>query len=98
MTRILTANRLNDGAVVYLDRSGEWTRDLDRAAGAADEPAAGALLAAGERAVAQRLVVAPYLIEVETGKDGLRPLRYRERLRALGPSVAAGPPADAAGG
>ncbi len=85
--QVLTANRLRDGAVVYLSAEGEWVREIDRAAVADDEAAAAALTAAGEGAVAGRRVVAPYLIEVETASGGLKPGRYRERLRAEGPSI-----------
>ena len=83
----ITANRLVDGAVVYLSAEGAWVPSIASAALAESEDAAAGLAAAGERAVAERAVVAPYLIELERGPDGIRPKRYREQLRALGPSV-----------
>jgi hypothetical protein len=89
----ITANRLIDGAVVYLSADGAWVPSIASAALAEGEDAAASLAAAGERAVAERVVVAPYLIELERGPDGIRPTRYREQLRALGPSVPFGRPA-----
>ena len=89
----ITSNRLIDGAVVYLSAEGAWVPSIASAALAESEDAAAGLTAAGERAVAERVVVAPYLIELERGPDGIRPTRYREQLRALGPSMPFGRPA-----
>lgn len=44
-------------------------------------------MAMAERAVADRLVVTPYLIAVEHGPAGLRASHIKERIRALGPTV-----------
>ena len=82
--QVLTGNRLSDGATVYLTVAGEWTRKIGRAVVAENEAAAAALAESGERAVCERRVVAPYLIEVERVAGDLRPSRYRERLRADG--------------
>jgi hypothetical protein len=87
MTQVITANRLFDGAVVYLSSEGEWVQRIGAAAVADDESAAAALLAAGERAAQEQRVVAPYLIEIERSAHGIRPKRYREQLRAFGPSI-----------
>ena len=88
--KALTANRLNDGAVVYLSAEGVWVRSIASAVVVEGEEMAGQLMSEGDRAVAQGAVVAPYLIEIEPGPDGIRPKRYRERLRAFGPSVPVG--------
>jgi hypothetical protein len=88
--QVITANRLFDGAVVYLSPQGEWVPRIEAAAVADDESAVAALSAAGERAVQEQAVVAPYLIEVERSAQGIRPKRYREQLRASGPSIAYG--------
>jgi hypothetical protein len=85
--QVITANRLVDGAVVYLSADGQWVQSLGEASVAESDAAAAALVAAGERAVAGRLVVAPYLIEVDRGAEGIQPRRHRERLRATGPSI-----------
>jgi hypothetical protein len=83
----VTANRLRDGAVVFLRDDGSWSLRVDDSAIAGDADAAAVLLAAANQAVADRLVVGPYLIEVEPADGRVVPLVYRERIRAYGPSV-----------
>ena len=86
---IVTANRLKDGRAVYL-REGGWSESLEDAQVAGSAAAAQALLAAAERSAAANEVVAPYLIEVIDERGRLTPARRRERIRAEGPTVAAG--------
>ncbi len=85
--RVLTANRLGDGRVVYLDGAGEWTSQLDKAALVRGVEDADRVEAAGEAAVAEQIIVEPYLIDVEVVDDGVRPARLRERIRADGPTA-----------
>jgi sulfite reductase (NADPH) hemoprotein beta-component len=84
--QIVTANRLIDGIVVYLAANGGWSEDLNAGLIARDEEAAKAALAAGEQAARERKVVAPYLIDVREADGAVVPVRYRELLRAAGPS------------
>jgi len=86
---IVTANRLKDGRTVYLG-DGRWSESLEDAQVAGSAAAAQALLAAAERSAAANEVVAPYLIEVIEESGRLTPARWRERIRAQGPTVAAG--------
>jgi len=88
MTKVVTANRLADGAIVYLAGSDTWSTRLDEAAVAADEATAAALLAAAERAVAACQVVAAYAFPVAVADGRPVPIDQRERVRAAGPSVA----------
>ena len=83
---IVTANRLSDGAVVYLAAEGRWTPCLERALVVAADAVA-PLLAMAERAVADRLVVAPYEFPVVAGPQGIRPTQMREVIRAAGPTT-----------
>ena len=83
----VTANRLGDGIVVFLAADGRWSERAEDAAVAADKAAADALMAAAERAVDQRTVVGPYLIEVAEGPAGPQPVKLRERIRAAGATV-----------
>jgi hypothetical protein len=83
---VVTANRLDDGAVVYLAPEGRWTGCLDAALVARDD-ATEPLMAMAERAVADRLVVTPYLIAVEDGPKGRLASHIKERIRATGPTV-----------
>ncbi len=86
-TSALTANRLGDGVVVFLDGSGDWTTDISAAVVARTPEEARALEARGARDAARNLVVDPYLVEVREGVDGLAPVRMRERERVAGPSI-----------
>lgn len=84
--KAVTANRLGDGIVVWLAQETGWVEHLaDAGVFAPDESEAA--LSRAKQDERQRLVVDPYLIDVEAGPLGLRALRYREQLRALGPSV-----------
>ena len=79
----LTANRLIDGEVVFWSQ-GLWVEQFAEAEIFADESPAGE---AEAKAKGQGLlVVDPYLIAVGEAEDGLAPVAYRERLRALGPT------------
>lgn len=85
--QVLTANRLSDGAVVYLTESGTWSERIaeSRVARTAQESAA--LLADGLEVAEGWTADPPYLIDVTANEEGVWPVRYRERLRASGPSV-----------
>jgi len=85
--QILTANRLIDGAVVFLAADGRWVTRLDHARVADDTDDTGALEAVGARDAAAQIVVAPYLIDVAEADGRVVPTRYRERIRAFGPST-----------
>jgi len=85
--QVVTANRLGDGRVVYLADGYLWVEEIGRARVAETEEAGKALVAIAEKAVADRIVVAPYLIDVKAEGDRVTPTRYREVLRALGPST-----------
>ncbi|MCU0894828.1 MAG: DUF2849 domain-containing protein [Rhodospirillales bacterium] len=82
--QVLTANRLSDGVVVFLDANGRWSEHI-AAARVAEKDDADALTEAGEARGNE--VVAPYLIDVALDAGGPQPLRYRERIRAFGPSI-----------
>ncbi len=89
--RVLTANRLGDGAVVYRTAAGDWVETIADAVPAEDEAAEKALLEAGEDGLARRLIVGPYLIEVAIRAAAPSPITQRERIRAAGPTIAFGP-------
>lgn len=78
--QVVTANRLADGLVVFLTASGAWS---ERYADAARFDAATAETEVARATTQSTLVVGAYAVEVDA--DG--PLRVRERIRALGPSV-----------
>ena len=86
--RIATANRLDDGQVVFLKSDGSWVRELHSARIARSNDEASVLESAAAAAVRSNIVVDPYLIEVEARNgSGLTPVEHRERMRTSGPSV-----------
>jgi hypothetical protein len=83
----VTANRLRDGAVVFLTADGDWSLDVIDVAIAPDKAEADRLLAIAGEAVRQRLVVGPYLFEISEVGGRVAPVAHRERIRAFGPTT-----------
>ena len=85
--QVLTANRLSDGAPVFLTRDGRWSERIGRARVAREAIAYDLLERIGTAAVAANIVVEPYLVKIEERHAGPLPVRHRERMRLRGPSV-----------
>lgn len=83
---VVTANDLRTGRVVWLGAGG-WVAEVAAARIFPPEEAAAAL-ALGQAAEKARIVVGAYAVEVSPGPV---PVKFRERLRAAGPSVHAEP-------
>lgn len=85
--KVITANRLRDGIIVYLriidDRELAWVEAIGDATAFAEHEVESAL-ARATAAEQQTVVVGVYPTEV-AGRN--RPLTARERIRANGPSV-----------
>lgn len=83
--KIVTANDLMMGDVIYLTAAHDWSRDHGDAAVAQDAEAAENLLSAAQ---AQALkIVGPYLADTaldDAGRPG--PVHFREAFRTRGPS------------
>ena len=84
--KVLTANRLRSGDVLYW-KAGGWIGKLAEADVFADDAAAETALAGAQALVAANQVGSPYLFEVRQTKAGLDPDKEREIIRSLGPSV-----------
>jgi hypothetical protein len=84
--QVLTANRLLDGEVVFLGARG-WVESIDSATVADSDGQTKALEALGNQSMAVNEVVDAYLIDVVADERGLRPVKLREYLRTVGPSV-----------
>ena len=83
--KIVSANDLFDGDVVYLDRTGGWTRNIGDARIAATPEEASTLDAAAHQPAR---VIGPYLVDVALDPAGRpRPVHYREVLRDAGPTT-----------
>jgi hypothetical protein len=87
---VFTANRLRDGRVIWLGAEASWVETL---AGAQVFPAEAAAegLALAQQGERQQQVVGVYGVEVCRTAGAPEPLKFRERLRASGPSIAAEP-------
>ena len=91
--QVVIASRLGDGLVVFLaeppaDGPPDWVERLESAALAPDDTRANELLELAERDAGERhLVVDPYLIDVAEQDGALRPTKYREAIRVLGPTI-----------
>jgi Protein of unknown function (DUF2849) len=88
--KAVTANRLDNGLVVFLDPDGGWTLDI---AGAhiLDDAEIDAALAYGKAQAEARIIIDPYAIDVEVTDGVPVPIRLRERIRAeRGPTIAYG--------
>lgn len=81
--KVLTANDLKSGEVVFWNKGGWAVRFHDGERFDSDEAAAPALTEADGQPT---VVVAPYLIDVEEIDGHWTPTAFRERLRALGPT------------
>ena len=80
--QMVTANRLLDGASVYLTAGNHWSEQFADGVLLNDKDSAEAALQASDEAVKARLVVGPYLIDVATTEAGPQPTSARERIRA----------------
>lgn len=87
MYQVVTANRLDDGDVVYLTPDGQWSARLNDACLAGVKEKTDALLAIGRQSVAAQVVVEPYAIDVIAEEGTVRASRYREHIRASGPTI-----------
>lgn len=84
--QILTANRLDDGRVVFRDGEGRWVERF-AAATVLDAAAAETALAATAADVAARRIVGPYLVAVIEVDGRLEPKTMREKIRVSGPTA-----------
>ena len=85
--KVITANRLSEGLVVFLDEAGGWSLAIAEARLLEDGADLDAALAYAKAQHDARVIVEPYAIDVEL-KDGVPdPVRLRERIRAEGPTV-----------
>ena len=82
--KVVTANALVEGDVVYLSADGNWTRDLAEAELIEDETLAQTRLADAESQ--QDRVVGTYLADMRAGPRGPEPAHFREAFRSRGPS------------
>jgi len=84
---IITGNRLIDGLVVFLAEDGGWTETLAASRVIEDDEELAQMKTLAAAAAKAAIVVEPYPIDVTRDDGEVRPVRYRERIRAFGPSI-----------
>jgi hypothetical protein len=82
--KVITANALLEGDVVYLTQDDTWSRHLADADVLTDEADAQIRLIDASTRTSE--VVGVYLADVSPGKSGPEPTHFREAFRMRGPS------------
>ncbi len=85
--QVFTGSRVSDGIVVFMDGDGGWTEAISRSGLIADDETMARMAEWAETAAVDAVVVDPYPIEVTDEGADIRPVRYRERIRAYGPTI-----------
>jgi hypothetical protein len=87
MPKVICANRLADGIVVYAGHGGSWSERLSQAKIFAGKAEAEAGLFVAQDDAKRNLVVEPVVVEVTEDASGLRAVTLREAIRAQGPTI-----------
>ncbi|WP_346900060.1 DUF2849 domain-containing protein [uncultured Roseibium sp.] len=85
--KVVTANRLLDGEVVWLGAENNWVGELTRAKALETKEDVAAAMATAQQSIADREVVEAYEVDVVSEDGCLTPKRLRERIRAGGPTI-----------
>lgn len=89
--KVITANDLGDGLVVFLDHDGGWTHLIAESRVVEDGPDLDGALAYAKQQHDARVVVEPYPIDVTVTGGVPIPQRLREKIRAdRGPTIVYG--------
>ena len=87
MSKIISANTLATGAVVFLGKDGTWVGSIDQAMSYGDADAAEEGLAVAMQDVAKAIVVEPFATDADPMKDGRPIMTLRDTIRAYGPTI-----------
>lgn len=82
--KVVTANALIEGDVIYLTEDDLWTRDMAEAELIEDEAHAEIRLIFASQQSATTVGV--YLADAKSGPNGPEPVHFREEFRRKGPS------------
>lgn len=82
--KVITANDLIDGDVIYFTADNRWTRELSEADLITDKDQAPIRLAEAEKD--NLIIVGAYLADAAAGETGPEPTHFREEFRRTGPS------------
>ncbi len=87
MTKVITANLLTTGHVVFLGTDGAWVDAVDKAAAFADAKAAEAGMAQAQWDLDRAVIVDPFLVTQGPVADGRPGMSLRDTIRAYGPTI-----------
>jgi hypothetical protein len=87
MPDFITANRLEDGVVLFQTADESWSEDFKGARILADAQATAEALARAKRDEANNLVVDAYATPVVERNGHFAPKALREAIRAAGPTI-----------
>ncbi|NVK15887.1 DUF2849 domain-containing protein [Leisingera sp. JC1] len=82
--KVITANDLLEGDVIYFTAEDTWTRELSEAELITDEADAQLRLLEAEKQNIR--IVGAYLADAKAGPNGPEPTHFREEFRRTGPS------------
>ncbi|MEE8272606.1 MAG: DUF2849 domain-containing protein [Alphaproteobacteria bacterium] len=85
--QVVTASRIYDGTVVYLTRDGGWTEWFTDGRVSRSDEERDEMMAVARASAEIPDVVEPYVIDVVEDAGVIRPVRYREVIRARGPTI-----------
>jgi len=84
ISKVVTANDLRSGEVIYLRFPHDWTPELSKASVITDDDLAQAGLAFAQGQ--SNVVVGAYLSDVVAEADGAKASHFRDTFRSTGPS------------
>ncbi len=88
MSKIISANRLTDGLVVYFVAEGSWTLDFAAAKIFAEDDELDAGLKLAKSDEKRNLIVEPFAVAVEAaGAKSVSAVSLRNSIRAKGPTI-----------
>lgn len=85
--KVITANRLLNGDVVWLGKDDTWVERITLARTFEGKEEAAEGLAIGQKGEADQKVVGVYDMDVTVEDGVIAPVRLRERIRAAGPTT-----------
>ncbi|WP_350333247.1 DUF2849 domain-containing protein [Coralliovum pocilloporae] len=84
--KVITANRLREGDVVWFGAGNVWVHSLE-AAHLYDPADVNDALTIAQKSIEEQLVVDVYDFDVQVEAGAVIPKRMREKIRAAGPTV-----------
>jgi len=87
MPKVISANRLADGIVVYVGPDGSWLERLEQAKIFASEAETEAGLGRARDDAKRNLIVDPFAVEVASRPSGFDAVTLRNAIRARGPTI-----------